>query len=625
MPSREKVTVDLAARVVGNWKETYVWIPILGAFAVVALAFSTGANNIPAPLSTAVGSGALPLFKATIAAFFIYLPGAALSGSNPINSLFSQQFVQDNQPNEAFLMWSMTVVLITAAIWMAMATYFELPVSSQQSMQDALFGTIIGVQGFRYIPIWHKNEYHRFNVVGMAWMIVQWTVAPVVACVCAFCLFTLLKKLVLRHEKGDKRILVFLPIGYGIAAGLLCQFVVFEVLRDHLLLNKWVAIGVVALATLIGALLSLVLAVPLARRRLQIIKDTRGEFEVKDTTLNLNELRKIEIHDLPTSREAGKAKEDDEKQEVDVEDMLKDFMQMRTLETVYEEEERSIAFSVDSAQQDNDNPSQQSAVSQQSTQLITSFKQLLECKSEQFERKTSFQIIKETALNNSGWKLIKESAKSVICPAVEYDRPTLIRHALAEKYDELEDLFWLLHLVASCIFALIQSSTEIGALAGPYGAIIDVFHHRDKYSGNIATNDTVVMANNMRWWCRVMGGLVASMGFFFCGWRLTQVLGLKVTYMSNARGMTTQLSAAAAVLIVTRLSLPASCVYAFVGSSVGVGIADNRRNVNWRLVGKLVGGWALTTLFCSGLGYVIFSASIHSPSYVVPETMIIIN
>ncbi|CAI0475735.1 unnamed protein product [Linum tenue] len=599
MPSREKVTVDLAARVVGNWKETYVWIPILGAFAVVALAFSTGANNIPAPLSTAVGSGALPLFKATIAAFFIYLPGAALSGSNPINSLFSQQFVQDNQPNEAFLMWSMTVVLITAAIWMAMATYFELPVSSQQSMQDALFGTIIGVQGFRYIPIWHKNEYHRFNVVGMAWMVVQWTVAPVVACVCAFCLFTLLKKLVLRHEKGDERILVFLPIGYGIAAGLLCQFVVFEVLRDHLLLNKWVAIGVVALATLIGVLLSLVLAVPLARRRLQIIKDTRGEFDVKDKTLNLNELHKIEIHNLPTSTEAGEAKEDDEKQEVDVEDMLKDFMQMRTLETVYEEEERSIAFSVDSTQQDHDNPSQQSA-------LITSFKQLLECKSEQFERKTSFQIIKETALNNSGWRLIKESAKSVICPAVEYDRPTLIRHALAEKYDELEDLFWLLHLVASCIFALIQSSTEIGALAGPYGAIIDVG-----------------MANNMTWWCRVMGGLVASMGFFFCGWRLTQVLGLKVTYMSNARGMTTQLSAAAAVLIVTRLSLPASCVHAFVGSSVGVGIADNRRNVNWRLVGKLVGGWALTTLFCSGLGYVIFSASIHSPSYVVPETIII--
>ncbi|CAI0475738.1 unnamed protein product [Linum tenue] len=482
---------------------------------------------------------------------------------------------------------------------MAMATYFELPVSSQQSMQDALFGTIIGVQGFRYIPIWHKNEYHRFNVVGMAWMVVQWTVAPVVACVCAFCLFTLLKKLVLRHEKGDERILVFLPIGYGIAAGLLCQFVVFEVLRDHLLLNKWVAIGVVALATLIGVLLSLVLAVPLARRRLQIIKDTRGEFDVKDKTLNLNELHKIEIHNLPTSTEAGEAKEDDEKQEVDVEDMLKDFMQMRTLETVYEEEERSIAFSVDSTQQDHDNPSQQSA-------LITSFKQLLECKSEQFERKTSFQIIKETALNNSGWRLIKESAKSVICPAVEYDRPTLIRHALAEKYDELEDLFWLLHLVASCIFALIQSSTEIGALAGPYGAIIDVG-----------------MANNMTWWCRVMGGLVASMGFFFCGWRLTQVLGLKVTYMSNARGMTTQLSAAAAVLIVTRLSLPASCVHAFVGSSVGVGIADNRRNVNWRLVGKLVGGWALTTLFCSGLGYVIFSASIHSPSYVVPETIII--
>ena len=82
---------------------------------------------------------------------------------------------------------------------------------------------------------------------------------------------------------------------------------------------------------------------------------------------------------------------------------------------------------------------------------------------------------------------------------------------------------------------------------------------------------------NVTWWSRVIAGFIAATGFFFCGWRLTQVLGLKLTYMSNSRGLVVQLSAVVAVLVVMRVNLPASCVHAFVGSSVGVGIADNRK------------------------------------------------
>jgi len=51
MSSKEgKVVVDLTAGIVGGWKETYQWIPIFGAFATVAMAFSAGANNLTAPV-----------------------------------------------------------------------------------------------------------------------------------------------------------------------------------------------------------------------------------------------------------------------------------------------------------------------------------------------------------------------------------------------------------------------------------------------------------------------------------------------------------------------------------------------------------------------------------------------
>ena len=51
MSSKEgKVAVDLTTGIVGRWKETYQWIPIFGAFASIAMAFSAGANNLAAPV-----------------------------------------------------------------------------------------------------------------------------------------------------------------------------------------------------------------------------------------------------------------------------------------------------------------------------------------------------------------------------------------------------------------------------------------------------------------------------------------------------------------------------------------------------------------------------------------------
>ena len=78
-------------------------------------------------------------------------------------------------------------------------------------------------------------------------------------------------------------------------------------------------------------------------------------------------------------------------------------------------------------------------------------------------------------------------------------------------------------------------------------------------------------------WLRAIGGLSAAVGFFLCGFRLTQCLGGKLTYVSNSRGLTCQLSTVIAVLVVSKFNLPVSSVQAFVGSLVGLGIADDPR------------------------------------------------
>lgn len=68
-----------------------------------------------------------------------------------------------------------------------------------------------------------------FNGVGIIRIILEWAVAPPIAGVMAFCFFTFLKITVLRGENAEKRILIFLPFFYGILAGLLCLFLMYQV------------------------------------------------------------------------------------------------------------------------------------------------------------------------------------------------------------------------------------------------------------------------------------------------------------------------------------------------------------------------------------------------------------
>ncbi|KAK8594656.1 hypothetical protein V6N13_015576 [Hibiscus sabdariffa] len=76
------------------------------------------------------------------------------------------QFLKESQPTEGFLMWSMVVVLLTSTMWVALATYLELSVSSHQSIHGAMLGTMLVAQGWDYLPLWNKVKVNRF-VPGM--------------------------------------------------------------------------------------------------------------------------------------------------------------------------------------------------------------------------------------------------------------------------------------------------------------------------------------------------------------------------------------------------------------------------------------------------------------------------
>ncbi|TQD82285.1 hypothetical protein C1H46_032129 [Malus baccata] len=211
-------------------------MPIFGAVAAIAAAFSTGANNLPSPFSTPIGSGSLTLLKAFEAAF-------ASCGSF-VNDLFSDVRIKtlpvqlyftskeiENQPTEGFLMWSMVVVVETA--------------------------------------------------------------------------------------------------------GLLCLFFMFQVIPSTSAVHSRVTVVAVALAAMTGALLSLGLVIPLAMKKVNAAKIYKTVKRNMSKSINQKSTESQEQTCISTKSSDDGAQS---------EEALKDFLQMRVLGTVYEEEdERSWA------------------------------------------------------------------------------------------------------------------------------------------------------------------------------------------------------------------------------------------------------------------------------------------
>ncbi|KAF9605254.1 hypothetical protein IFM89_015146 [Coptis chinensis] len=71
----------------------------------------------------------------------------------------------------------------------------------------------------------------------------------------------------------------------------------------------------------------------------------------------------------------------------------------------------------------------------------TPFKHLLESTPNRLVRKRTFKKMQKTKSREKLSHFFIELKKSAFYPVIEYDRHTLVRHALAEKFDEIENFF----------------------------------------------------------------------------------------------------------------------------------------------------------------------------------------
>lgn len=185
------------------------------------MAWNIGANDVANAMGTSVGSGALTIKQAVLIAALLEFSGAFFFGSH-VSETIQEGLINSNifASDPLIFVYGMLSALIGAGIWLQIATYYGLPVSTTHSIVGAVvgFGAILG--GIEAI-YWRNVAYIAFS----------WILSPVVGGILSYTLFNLLRKKILYVRNPLEKTKKIAPYLLFIISTPLSLFVLVEVIK----------------------------------------------------------------------------------------------------------------------------------------------------------------------------------------------------------------------------------------------------------------------------------------------------------------------------------------------------------------------------------------------------------
>ncbi len=192
---------------------------IVGIIAALYMAWNIGANDVANSMGTSVGSGALTLKKAVIIAGIFEFLGAVLVGKH-VTGTISKGIVSPSALSPNVLMVGMLAALLGAAIWVTIATYLSLPVSSTHSIVGAVMGFVMVIN----ISLIH------WAVVGS--IVASWVISPLSGAFIAYLIFLTLKKTVLSKEDPIREAKIVAPFFIFLTAMIITMSIIYKGLHN---------------------------------------------------------------------------------------------------------------------------------------------------------------------------------------------------------------------------------------------------------------------------------------------------------------------------------------------------------------------------------------------------------
>jgi solute carrier family 20 (sodium-dependent phosphate transporter) len=206
----------------------YLWIVVVGGCFAFFASAGIGANDAANAFATSVGSKALTIKQAVVLAAIFETAGAVLMGSHVTDTI--RKGIADYKcfENDAdLLMYGCMWVILAVGMWLFLASYLEMPVSTTHSCVGGMIGMTMVLKGADCV-IWYKSEETFPYIGGVGGIVASWVISPVFSGLIAMFIFAVTRITVLRKDFHSKRINWAYPILIGSTMTINTFFIIYK-------------------------------------------------------------------------------------------------------------------------------------------------------------------------------------------------------------------------------------------------------------------------------------------------------------------------------------------------------------------------------------------------------------
>jgi PiT family inorganic phosphate transporter len=179
------------------------------------MAMNIGANDVTNNVGAAVGARAMSLGVALVIAAVFEIAGALLAGQGVAATVASGIVDRSIFPTPETYAWAMMAALVSAALWINIATIANAPISTTHAIIGGVIGAGAAASGF------HSVQWDAIAVI-----VVSWTVSPILGGVIAALFLYFIKEFIIYREDKIGAARTWVPVLVAVMAGAFAAFIV---------------------------------------------------------------------------------------------------------------------------------------------------------------------------------------------------------------------------------------------------------------------------------------------------------------------------------------------------------------------------------------------------------------
>lgn len=244
---------------------TNTLIVVIAACLGAYMALNIGANDVANNMGPAVGANALSMGGAIGIAIVFESAGALIAGGDVVSTIAKGIIEPESMGDAQTFMWAMMAALLSAALWVNLATWVGAPVSTTHSVVGGVMGAGIAAAGFAAVT-WPT----------MGAIAASWVISPVLGGAIAAGFLWLIKSKIIYTPDKIAAARKWVPILVGIMAAAFAAYLALKGIKKLIKIDILTAL---AIGAAIGVITWLVM-IPVIKKQSEGLENRNKSLKV---------------------------------------------------------------------------------------------------------------------------------------------------------------------------------------------------------------------------------------------------------------------------------------------------------------------------------------------------------